>query len=217
MKTVAVVPMKLNNERLPNKNIKRFSNGEPLCYYILETLKKVSGIENIFVYCSNPDIQNYIPDGITYLQRNESLDSSQTKMNEILACFASDIPADIYLMTHVTSPFVQPESIQNALNHVQSGEYDSALAVKKVQEFMWKDGKPFNYDLTEIPRTQDLPVLYCETSGFYIYQKNIILEHHRRIGFNPFLQEVSEIESIDIDEAEDFKIADAIYNHIFAK
>lgn len=41
MKVVAVVPIKLNNERLKNKNIKKFDNGEPLCTYLLNTLKKV--------------------------------------------------------------------------------------------------------------------------------------------------------------------------------
>lgn len=30
MKTVAVVPVKMNNERLPGKNTKCFDNGEPL-------------------------------------------------------------------------------------------------------------------------------------------------------------------------------------------
>ena len=43
------------------------------------------------------------------------------------------------------------------------------------------------------------------------------MDFHRRIGVNPFLVEVGEIESIDIDEPEDFVIADAIYNHIFRK
>ncbi len=42
-------------------------------------------------------------------------------------------------------------------------------------------------------------------------------ELHRRIGENPFIVEIGEIESIDIDEAEDFIIADAVYNHIFKK
>ena len=37
MKTVAVVPMKLNNRRLPQKNTKPFTNGKPLCWYILST------------------------------------------------------------------------------------------------------------------------------------------------------------------------------------
>jgi CMP-N-acetylneuraminic acid synthetase len=42
-------------------------------------------------------------------------------------------------------------------------------------------------------------------------------ELHRRIGEKPFIVEVGEIESVDIDELEDFMIADAIYNHIIRK
>jgi CMP-N-acetylneuraminic acid synthetase len=217
MKTVAVVPMKLNNERLPNKNTKRFDNGQPLCWYILDTLKKVPGIDAIYVYCSNPAIQDFIPDGIRYLKRSENLDTSQTKMNEVLRCFAADVDADIYLMTHATSPFVRADSIAKALAQVQSGRHDSALAVRKIQEFLWQDNQPLNYDLANIPRTQDLPVIYSETSGFYIYEKAIIACHNRRIGFNPYLQEVSGIEALDIDEQDDFDIANAVYTGIIAR
>lgn len=212
MKTIAVVPMKLNNERLPHKNTKAFDNGRPLCYYILNTLLQVEGIDDIYVYCSNPIIQDFIPKGVKFLKRKESLDTSQTKMNEVLKCFAEDVNADIYLMTHATSPFVNSNSIQDAIDKVKTGIYDSAFAVQKVQEFLWKDGNPFNYDLSNIPRTQDLPTIYSETSGFYIYIKEIIMDYNRRIGFKPYLKELSKIESIDIDEYEDFQIANAIFN-----
>lgn len=215
MKTVAIVPMKLNNRRLPQKNTKQFTNGKPLCYYILATLLKVEGIDDVYVYCSNPDIKEFIPEGVKYLKRSESLDQDTTKMNEVLQCFAEDVPADVYVMTHTTAPFVKKESIEKGLAAVKSGEYDSAFAAKKLQDFLWKDGKPFNYELDNIPRTQDLPALYEETSGFYIYKKEVITELKRRIGENPLIVEVAEIESVDIDEAEDFMIADAIYNHIF--
>ena len=40
---------------------------------------------------------------------------------------------------------------------------------------------------------------------------------NRRIGDKPFIVEVGEIESVDIDEAEDFMIADAIYNYQLQK
>lgn len=215
MKTVAVVPMKLNNRRLPQKNTKSFSNGKPLCYYILHTLLQVKQIEEVYVYCSNPEIQEYIPEGVRYLKRSSSLDQDTTKMNEVLQCFAEDVPADIYVMTHTTSPFIRAESIEKGLNAVNSGEYDSAFAAKKLQDFLWKDGAPYNYALDQIPRTQDLPVLYEETSGFYIYRNEIMTRKNRRIGDRPFIVEVGEIESTDIDEAEDFAIADAIYNHYF--
>ena len=51
-----------------------------------------------------------------------------------------------------------------------------------------------------------------ETSGFYIYKRQVINQMKRRIGDSPFIVEVDEIESIDIDEKIDFEIADAIYN-----
>lgn len=214
MKTIAIVPMKLNNKRLPQKNTKCFTNGKPLCFYILSTLLSIDDIDEVYVYCSNPDIQNFIPKGIKFLHRSESLDQDTTTMNEVLKCFSNYVYADIYVMTHTTSPFISKKSIESGLDAIKSGKYDSAFAAKKLQDFLWKDGKPFNYELDNIPRTQDLLPLYQETSGFYIYKSEIIKKLGRRIGKRPFIVEVSEIESIDIDEAEDFSIADAVYNHI---
>lgn len=215
MRVVAIVPMKLNNRRLPQKNTKFFTNGKPLCWYILSTLLSVSGIDDIYVYCSNPDIREFIPDGVKYLKRSESLDQDTTKMNEVLSCFSDEVDADVYVMTHTTAPFIKAETISKGLNAVLGGEYDSSFAAKKLQDFLWKDGVPFNYNLDCIPRTQDLPALYEETSGFYIYKKDVIKKLNRRIGDKPFIVEVGEIESVDIDEKEDFIIADAIYNHLF--
>lgn len=213
MKTVAIVPMKLNNTRLPQKNIKPFTNGKPLCYYILTTLLSIKEIDEVYVYCSNESIKNYIPDGVKFLKRSASLDTDQTKMNEVLKAFAMDVPADVYVMTHTTAPFISADSIVKGLSSVTNGMHDSSFSAIKVQDFLWKNGEPFNYELDNIPRTQDLPPLYMETSGFYIYEATVITELGRRIGQNPHIVEISEIEAIDIDEQEDFEIADAIYNY----
>lgn len=215
MKVVAVVPMKLNNRRLPQKNTKKFTNGKPLCWYILSTLLKLKAdgnVDDVYVYCSNPDIKEFIPDGVTYLQRSTSLDQDTTKMNEVLQAFAEEVPSDIYLMTHTTAPFISKDSIEKGLKAVESGMYDSSFAAIKLQDFLWKDGKPFNYELDAIPRTQDLDPMYEETSGFYIYRSEVMTAMNRRIGNKPYIVEVSEIEAVDIDEAEDFEIADALFN-----
>lgn len=64
------------------------------------------------------------------------------------------------------------------MSAIASGEYDSSFSAKLLQNFLWKDGKPFNYKLDAIPRTQDLPLLYEETSGFYIYKnENVAVEY----------------------------------------
>ncbi|MDR1263294.1 MAG: acylneuraminate cytidylyltransferase family protein [Oscillospiraceae bacterium] len=214
-KIVAVVPIKLNSERLNNKNILPFTNGKPLCWYIFDTLLKIAAIQEVYCYCSSPDIQNYIPSQVTWKQRSISLDLSTTKINEVLSSFANEVDADIYVMAHTTAPFIAIESIEKGLKAVVSGSYDSALSVALIQDFMWKDGQPFNYSLNAIPRTQDLEPIFMETSGFYIFRNDTIINMNRRIGNRPYLVVVNAVEAMDIDEKEDFEIADAIYNNYY--
>ncbi len=211
MKTVAFVPIKLANERLPGKNIKAFTNGNPLITYILDSLLCSSGIDEFYVYCSDESIQEYIPDGIRFLKRDSYYDLSTTSFNEVLVSFAKQVDADIYVLTHATAPFISPFSINMGVQKVKSGRFDSALAVSRFQEFLWQGGRPFNYDMDRIPRTQDLPPLYMETCGLYVYTRELIIEKQRRVGNTPYLIEVSKIEACDINEPIDFLIADAIF------
>ena len=217
MKIVALVPMKLNSERVRNKNIRKFDNGRPLCTYILDTLKNVNNIDEIYVYCSDEKIKEYIPEEIIYLKRSNSLDQSTTKINEVLKAFAQDVDADYYVLTHATAPFITKETIEKGVEIIRNGEYDSVFTVTKLQDFLWKDNKPLNYSLDAIPRTQDLEPLYEETSGLYIYSKELILKEGRRIGYNPFMLEVSKIEALDIDTEDDFFISNAVSSKILVK
>lgn len=212
MKIVAVVPVKLNNERLPGKNTKRFSDGTPLISCILKTLCGVGEIDEIYVYCSNPAIREYFPNGrIRFLRRSESLDRPTTRINEILRAFAAEVGADIYVHAQATSPFIGGERFSEGIKAVEGGAYDSALAVRPIRDFLWRGQDPINYDPASVPRTQDLEPVYEETSGMYVYTPGLILDAGRRVGFNPLLVEVSEVEATDIDEPEDFEIADAIH------
>ena len=216
-RTIAFVPLKLNNERLPGKNTKLLSDGTPLVSLILETLQKVNNIDDIYVYCSNESVVDYLPHGVKFLKRSALLDLSTTKINEVLSAFAKDVPADVYVLAHATAPFLKPESIETGVKKVCSGQYDSALTVHKMQEFVWKDGQPMNYDLGAVPRTQDLDPLFIETTGLYIYTHDLITQRNTRIGDRPYLIEVSSIESLDINNPIDFEIADAVYTHVLAK
>ena len=211
MKTVAFVPVKLNNERLPGKNTKCFTGGEPLISYILKSLSRVENIDEIYVYCSSEAICDYLPNNVHFLKRDPYYDLSTTPFNEVLWSFAKLIPTDIYLLTHATAPFMSAASMEKGVEAVKNGRYDSALSVIKMQEFIWKDGKPMNYDPLHIPRTQDLEPLFRENCGLYVYTSELILKEKRRVGDRPFLIEVSDIEACDINTAGDFLLADALF------
>lgn len=114
-RTVAFVPLKLNNERLPNKNTKQLSDGTPLLSLILNTLKQIENVDDVYVYCSDESVIKYLPKGVKFLQRSTELDLSTTKINEVLGSFARDIKADIYVLAHATAPFLKKRAFRTVL------------------------------------------------------------------------------------------------------
>lgn len=74
-----------------------------------------------------------------------------------------------------------------------------------------------DFDPSNFPRTQDLPLIYAETSIAFVFTKESFLKHNRRLGSKPFVKEVGKIEAMDIDYPEDFEVADAVYKEIIKK
>lgn len=209
MKIVAWVPIKMNNERLPGKNILPLS-GKPLCQHVLGELLKLQDVQGVYAYCSEVDLEQYLPPCVERVDRDVSLNSFTTKINDVILAFSQAVDADIYVYAQVTSPFLRYETVRRGLDAVLDGQYDSALSVKVLRDFLWQDGKPVNYDPANIARTQDLKPYYQETGGLYIYTRELIQTHHRRTGWKPYFAEVDEIEAVDVDYREDYELAQAI-------
>ena len=209
MKRVAFVPIRLNSQRVEGKNLRELGS-RPLLVYILKSLVAAKNIDQVYVYCSNPAIQEYLPEGVRFLQRDERLDSNTTLGRDIYDAFTHEVDADIYILAHTTSPFIRTATIEDALQKVENEGYDSAFSAKQEQSFAWYEGKPLNYSLSHIPRTQDLEAVYIETSAFFIFRRELWCEQHRRIGDRPYMAVTDRIESIDIDNEDDLRLAEAV-------
>ena len=164
MKTVAFVPIRLNSQRVAGKNLRPL-DGSPLMCHILKTLTEVEGIDEVYVFCSDEGIRALLPEGVRLLLRDPSLDSDTTLGREIYDSFTARVGADLYILAHATSPFIRAATLADALGKVRSGEYDSAFSAEKIQTFAWFEGRPLNYALDNIPRTQTIEPVYIETSG----------------------------------------------------
>lgn len=206
MKTVAFVPIKMNSQRLPHKNILPLGN-HALCWHIFNVLLNVKEIDEVYVYCSDDSIVDYIPENVIYKKRSEQLDGDLVKGYDIYKSFINEVDADVYILAHATSPFIRSETIDSALSNVLYNGKDSAFSAQRIQTFSWFKGKPLNYEFEDVPRTQDIEPVLVETSAFYIFKKEVFTVHKRRIGFNPYIQEVDDVEAIDIDEKKDYDLA----------
>ncbi len=209
MKTVAFVPIRLNSQRVSGKNLRQLG-GEPLMCHILRTLTCVEAIDEVYVYCSDETIREILPEGVLFLQRPTALDSDATLGREIYDSFVAAVAADYYVLAHATSPFIGADTVGNALGKVLSGEYDSSFSAEKIQTFAWFEGRPLNYELDNIPRTQTIEPVYIETSAFFIFPRELWTGRHRRIGDRPYMAVVDRVEGLDIDYPEDFTMAEII-------
>lgn len=209
MKTVAFVPIRLNSQRVAGKNLRPL-DGSPLMCHILKTLTEVEGIDEVYVFCSDEGIRALLPEGVRLLLRDPSLDSDTTLGREIYDNFTARVGADLYILAHATSPFIRAATLADALGKVRSGEYDSAFSAEKIQTFAWFEGRPLNYALDNIPRTQTIEPVYIETSAFFIFSRELWCGRGRRIGDRPYMAVVDRIEGLDIDYPEDFAMAEII-------
>ena len=217
MKIVALIPIKTNNERIPGKNTKRFFDGTPLIHFIQKACLNAETISETYVYCSDEQIIEFVLPDVMFMKRPGFLDEDSANCNDIIREFIKCVESDIYIVSHATAPFTKSKSIDACVDGIISGGYDSGFLGRLYQKFLWKDGRAINFDVQKFPRTQDLPVMYEEAPGAYVFYKETFLKYDRRVGEKVYIHNIDDIESIDIDNPEDFEIANLIYKEIVSK
>jgi len=218
-KVVALLPMKGASERVPNKNLKIF-NGKPLYHVVMNILLNSKHIDFVVVNTDSElvkyDIIKNFEEKVILIDRNEDIRGNYISMNKVLEQDIEKVNADLYIQTHSTNPLLLTETIDKAIDKMllikeHSGLYDSIFSVTKTQKrFYNEDATPMNHD-PKMLVTQHLTPIFEENSCFYIFTKQSFLNNKSRIGMKPLMFEIDKIESTDIDEKEDFIIAESLH------
>lgn len=214
-RTVAVVPMRHNSERVPGKNYRPLA-GIPLYHHVVRTLSAVPEIDQIVIDTDSDfiigDCAEHFP-RVQVLLRPEHLRDGAIAMNDVLLNTLDQVDADIVLQTHSTNPFLKAETVSHALNlFTQPGhDFDSVFSVTRLQARLWDaETRPVNHDPSVLLRTQDLAPLFIENSCFFIFTPELLRRRGNRIGAGPRMVEMAPLEAVDIDTEEDFALAAAI-------
>jgi len=212
--------MKGTSERVPNKNMRDF-DGAPLYHAVMKSLLASKHIEKVVINTDSnviaEDAKKYFGDKVIIIDRPKSIQGGDVSMNIIIDYDLSQLEGEHFLQTHSTNPLLQSETIDRAIETYfeRLKKYDSLFGVTKVQtRFYDKDATPINHNPEELLRTQDLEPLYEENSNFYIFSKESFANSdQKRIGLTPQIFEVNKLEAVDIDEPEDFKLAELLHIH----
>jgi len=220
MKLKALLPMKGTSERVPNKNMKDF-NGKPLYHAIMDTLLRSKYIEKVVINTDSEiiakDAKKNFGDNVIIIDRPKEIQGGDVSMNVIINYDLSQLYGEHFLQTHSTNPMLRVETLDKAIETYFENleKYDSLFSVTRVQtRFYDKNANPINHNPEELLRTQDLEPLYEENSNFYIFSKESFKDAgNKRIGLKPYIFEVNKLEAVDIDEPEDFILAEILYQN----
>ena len=213
LSVVAILPMRHSSERVPGKNYRPLA-GKPLFQHILDTLLTVDYIDRVVIDTDSPTVAEIVearyPD-VRILERPAHLRSGDTPMNDVLLNTVEREPADLYVQTHSTNPFLTRDSLMRAFEMYRDGDCDSIFSVTPYQARFWsKQLRPINHDPAVLERTQDLEPMYLENSCLYVFTAEGLRQNKNRIGSNPSVIEVEGVEAVDIDFEPDFDLANAI-------
>lgn len=211
---VAFMPMRHSSERVPGKNYREL-DGLPLFHHMLRTLGEVPAVTAVLIDTDSPVVADQCADlfpDVIVIDRPAHLLGGDVPMTAILQHDASVIESDWYLQVHSTSPLLRPDTIQAGLAALDaSPEHDSLFSVTRLQTRLYDaESMPVNHDPRVLLRTQDLPPLYEENSGMYVFSQEQIAEG-RRFGDRPLLFPINPLEATDIDEEPDFILADTLH------
>jgi HAD superfamily hydrolase (TIGR01549 family) len=213
MSVCAIVPIKIDSRRLPNKNFLLLGD-RPLAHHIFETLLSVEMIDEVFAFSSDPRLIEFLPAGVKWLSRVSGLDSDNTKANELFRAAVESVPHDIIVLAQAPGPFVKRDSVIQAVEAIRNDGFDCAATVSRHQTYAWFQGEPLNYDPKQIEQTQNIEPVFVETSGLYAFTNSGYKLNGSRIFGKVKRIEVDNVEAIDIDNPSDFHLAQQI---VFAK
>jgi CMP-N-acetylneuraminic acid synthetase len=214
-KTVALLPMKANSERVRGKNFREFC-GKPLFRWMLDTLLEIPEINCVVI---NTDARHILAaNGLTdsarvmIRDRKAEICGDSVSMNLVIGDDVANVDAETYLMTHTTNPLMSADTVRKALAAFwqarTAGRADSLFTVDKLQQRFYRaDASAVNHDPDNLIRTQDLEPWYMENSNLYIFSRDSFAKTNARIGKQPMLHEGPRFESIDIDTPQDWDFA----------
>lgn len=207
-KVTALVPMKENSQRVPNKNI-RLLNGKPVCHWILESLAQSKYVDEVIINTDSLKIKDIVSgfDFVKVIDRPDFLVGDAVSIQPLIAHDIKYAKNEIILQTHSTNPLLKTLTIDAAIEAYfeNNEEHDALFSVTPVQQrYYFKNGKAVNHNPSHLIQTQLLEPLYHENSCMYIFSRETNRKVQNRLGNNPYFFEMDHLEAADIDEWHDF-------------
>lgn len=226
MSNIAIIIARGGSKRIPRKNIRDFC-GKPIIAYSIEAALKSDIFNEVMVSTDDEEIKEI---ALRYgakvpFLRSERTSNDLAATHEVLIEVIKEYQKisqdfEYACCLYPTAPFVTNKKLILAYKLLTE---KGAQAVYPVIPFSFppqrgiviRDGMAkFVYPENEFVRSQDLDTMYHDCGQFYFLKTEELLKQKKLILENTIPIVVSELEAQDIDNKEDWKLAELKYQYL---
>jgi pseudaminic acid CMP-transferase len=225
-RSIAIITARGGSKRIPRKNIREFC-GKPILAYSIEAAQNAGVFDEIMVSTDDEEIAK------TAKQYGASIPFFRSKENAGDYAVTADVVKEVLTeykrlgqqfefacCIYPTAPFLTGEKLRKAMEELTESDLDSVMPVTAFsfppQRGMYIRGGQliFCYPENDLKRSQDLETMYHDCGQFYCVRTPSFLQTGKLVMEKTGAVILPESEVQDIDNLEDWKIAEMKYRFL---
>ncbi len=230
MKKIAIITARSGSKRIPKKNIKFFL-GKPIIAYSIEKAINSKLFDKVMVSTDDKEIanisKNYGAEVPFFRSKKNSDDFSTTPdvLIEVLETYKKlNEEFDFGCCIYPTAPLISEKELKKSFNLLISKKYDCVFPILPFSYPIQRALRIENSEKVEMinprnyrVRSQDLEKMYHDAGQFYWFNVSKFINKKKLWTNNTGFIIVDEINTQDIDDEMDWRLAEIKYKNKFKK
>jgi N-acylneuraminate cytidylyltransferase len=227
MNSIAIIPARGGSKRILRKNIKLFLD-RPIIKYSIDAALEAKCFTEIMVSTDDEEIASLAKryGANVPLLRSETTSSDKASTTDVIEDVISSYKKKRKIfkygcLIYPTAPFVNSKILKDGYRKLIESKADSVVPVVRfsyppqrgliIKNNRLKMIYPKNYDV----RSQELSPIYHDAGQFYWFKVNSVLKQKKLFAKRTVPIIISELESQDIDNEEDWHLAELKYKLLY--
>lgn len=222
-KCLAIITARGGSKRIPHKNIKEFC-GKPIIQYSIEAANESGIFDEVMVSTDDEEIKKVAEacGGKVPFMRSEETAHDMAMTHEVVLEVLEEYRKrgqefEYVCCIYPTAPFITPEKLIESKKKLEETGADGvvpivAFSFPPQRAFVLRDGNvTFHSPENRLVRSQDLEKWYHDCGQYYFMRVSAFMESHNLIMAHTVPIIVDEMEVQDIDNYEDWELAEMKY------
>ena len=228
-KCLAIITARGGSKRIPRKNIKDFL-GSPIIKYSIDAALGAGCFDEVMLSTDDDEIaevaKNYgavIPFKRSINASNDYATTAEVIMEVLESYKKLGVEFEYICCIYPTAPFITAVKLRKAYDMLVGSNATSVIPIVKfgfpiLRSFKIEDGLvKMNWPEYISSRSQDLPEAFHDCGQFYFLKTDNFIQEKKLFTNNAIPFEMPESEVQDIDNQEDWKIAEIKYTFLREK